>query len=281
MSAHHASESEKKPDLLQLWLGQTEETPPPRRSPVGSLFRLLVGLAGVVALVLLAKYAVDVLTIVLALLVTGLVLHIVGTKLAQSTLLSPGPIAIAVAVVALLAYAFMAPSDGPVSLPEPVARFLAWSEERGWGHRAFAPEPAPPWNVDRPATAASATPPPTEAPSPSPAGSTGTTGTTGDAAVIPPPSSAPVSLGISSPISQSGQSVVLTARLGEGTERSEIEFYDGTALLGTATVRVEAGARIASLTVALAPGEHTLRAAIPGTWGLWSRRSEPVRHTVR
>jgi hypothetical protein len=74
---------------------------------------------------------------------------------------------------------------------------------------------------------------------------------------------------------------MLMARLGEGTERDEVWFYDGVTLLGTATVRLEGAARVAHLTVAsLQPGEHTIRAAVAGPLGLWSRRSRPVRHTV-
>jgi hypothetical protein len=281
MSRRRPDRTGPKPDLLRLWMGAPDEPPPVRPSIVRSFLQVLLAAGGVVAVALLAKYAVDVLAILLAIFVAGLVVYIVGTRLAESTLLTPGTFAIAAAVVALFAYAFLAPADGMLSLsrylPSPVVRFLAWSEERGWAGRAFSVSGSPAGgSLPDPGAAspAPASPPPVAASSrPGAAAAPGT---------IPPPTADPVSLSLSSPASSAGQAVVLIARLGEGTERDEVWFYDGATLLGTATVRLEGGARIASLTVTtLQPGDHTLRAAIAGPWGLWSRRSAPVQHTVR
>lgn len=270
--------SQPKPDLLRLWMGAPEEQRASRPSLLRRALVVLASLGAVVGTIVLAKFAIDVLAILLALLVTGLVLHIVGSRVAQSTLLTPGTFAIVGAFVALFAYAFLAPEGDDLSLerylPAPVVSFLTRAEGLGWAGRAFS-GPSPSATTPSPTNV---TPPSTDTPAAAPPAAAGSESAPG---AIPPPSTAPVSISLSDPVSKAGQPVILMARLGEGTERDEVRFYDGTTLLGSSPVRAEQGARVAYLTVTkLSTGEHTLRAAIAGPWGLWSRRSSPVRHVV-
>jgi hypothetical protein len=272
MSSDHVPK-EPKPDLLRLWMGEPDEQPLPRRSPLHPLLTAILTVGGLVAAIVLAKFAVDVLVILLALLVTGLVLHVVGTKVAESTWLSPGTFAIAASVVCLFAYAFLAPADGVVSLrrylPKSVVQLLTWSEEHGWGHRALyaGPEPA-----SAPAVAA----PSYSSPEPAAPRPDATTTTAASS-----PSSATVSLSVSDAASRAGQPVILTARLHESTDRTEVRFYDGSNFLGTGTIRTEGTAKVAYLTLTtLQAGPHEFTAEVTGTLGLAASRSNAVRHTV-
>jgi hypothetical protein len=264
MSAEHVPK-EPKPDLLKLWMGEPDERAQPRRSPLHALLTVVLAAGGLVAAVVLAKYALDILVIVLALLVTGLVLHIVGTKVAESTWLSPGTFAIAAAFVALLGYAVFSPAGSAVRLgrymPRPLVAFLEWSESRGWAQRALSAAPEP-GSSPGSAAAPSSTP---AAPAP---------------VATPPASSGALTLGVSAPTSAAGQPLILTARAGDVAEGTEVSFFDGSQLIGKGTVRLQGAEGSASLTITtLAPGEHELSAEVPTTLGL-SRRSDTVRHTV-
>ncbi len=247
-----------RPSMLDLWTGgQVDNGAPPPRNPVGGIFKAALTFLAIALAVYLAKYAVDVLMILLTIAVVGLVLHIVGSRLAEANLLNPGPILIFAFAVGLFVYAFVAPSGALDALakkaPAPVVRFFEWSAEHGWARRAI---------VDTDKTVAT---------------------DSGNTASEPEPAApSPISVVLPAAPAQAGQPVVLRAQLPAGSGQKEVRFYDGSTLLGVGTVRVEGAYRVAEFTVpGLSAGEHEITAQTSGMLGLRVQRSAPVRYTVR
>ena len=267
MTRGDSGESEPKPDLLELWAGEPAEPAPPPPSGLHWLVQALLAVAALAVILLLAKYAIDILIILVGLTAVGVVLHVVGERVVQSNLLSPGwiwPTVIAVGVGVFIAYPVFAP-EGAASLsgyvPKVVVDFFDWSESHGWGHRALYTQPgtAP---ARAPRSGASAA-----------SGASQGGARSGDA---------PIALSASSPTSSAGQRVIFTARLAAGTDASEVSFYDGATRIGAGTVLREGTGRVAYLAVkTLPPGTHEITAEIPSPLGLPSRRSAPVRITVQ
>lgn len=272
MSAHKRGGLGSKPDLLELWMGEPADGP---RPPSGARRAATVTLAAgaIAAGVVLAKYAIDVLVIVLALLAAGVVLRAIERRLSGSDLLSPGwLVAIGLGLV-LFSYAVTAPSGafGALArrLPKPVSDFLEWSENRGWAGRAFGGGGSAPaaLDPDRAASVPSA-----------PAARFDARTATGAL----PSSGAPIVLSASRVSSVVGRPITLTARLAEGSQGSEVRFYDGSTLLGAGAVRTEGAAWIAELTVVtLGPGAHEITAEVGHAFAPGTMRSEPVRLSVR
>jgi len=222
---------------------------------------------GAVVLIGLAKYAFDVLLIGLALLGIGLALHILGTWLAESDLLSPAWFTICVLAVALGAWALFYPTDGLEGLgryvPKPVVKFLEWSENKGWGQRVlFGPGGG--------GSASTGVGPASAGPPPSPASHS----------VAPPPvgaSAAVITVAASATSLREGQALVLTARVsGAPPAASVLTFYDGLLPLGEVPLAAGNRARVASFTVTLPRGLHRITASL----GLAGPRSEALQITV-
>ena len=276
-----------KPDLLKLWMGEPEDAAPPRSSGLHRFLLALLAVASAVAFIVLAKYAIDILAILLGLLVAGLVLHIVGSRIAQSNLLSPGWLVIILLGAAVLAYAVLPRGDYFAGLaryvPQPVAEFFAWTESHGWGHVALL-EPGPAGVPSSPAPA----PAPTAATGSAystPTASSGSSGSQPANSVSPPVSSPALTLSASQGTSVLGEPVFFTARLTAWAEASNsvgsVRFHDGLTVLGAANVRKEGQARVASLRVSgLSVGRHEITAQLVDTLGFSSATSTPVVHVV-
>jgi len=230
---------------------------------------LLAGIAvAAVAMIGLARYAVDVLLIGLALMGIGLALHLLGTWLAESDLLSPGWFTIWVLAIAIGGWALFYPTEGLEGLgryvPKPVVKFLEWSESKGWGQRVLV------------------------GPGAGGRGPTGVAATAGGAAasapsrsLAPPPAagaSAPaLSVSASSTSIREGEPVVLTAKLSAASGTAGVvTFYDGLLPLGEVPIAPDDRARVASLTVMLSRGIHRITASL----GLAGPRSEALQITV-
>ena len=260
-------EPEPKPDLLELWAGEPAEPAAPPPSGLHWLVQALLAVAALAVILFLAKYAADILVILVGLAAVGVVLHVIGERVVQSNFLSPGwiwPTVIAVGVGLFIAYPVLAP-DGAASLsgyvPKVVVDFFDWSESHGWGHRAVYTQPGTaPARAPRASTSAGPGAPQAGARS-------------GDA---------PISLTASSPTSSAGQRVVFTALLDAGEDASEVAFFDGDAKIGAGTVIIEGTGRVAYLQVGtLKPGVHDITAAVSAGSSRSARRSAPVRVTVR
>lgn len=252
--------------LLNLWMGDKQEAGS-RRQPLPTGLVVALAAGGAIALLLLAKYALDVLTILLALAAVGLVLHVLGLRLAESDILSPGWFLIIVLGVALFAYAFFVPAQSVAGLsrymPKWMVAGLEWSESHGWGQRALT-GPGDSGTAPAPVAGTAGSP----------------SGTEASTSATPAPS---VMLTSSSPTSLQGQPVTLMARMaGTDAAPGRVVFYDGSLLLGTAEVKSEGRVWIAYLTVrGLAVGEHEIRAELVGPLGgRGGQRSEPLRHMV-
>jgi len=241
-------------ELLHLWMGQAEaERPPSRKGPSR---RAIVGCAalGTFLGLGLARYAIDVLFIVAGLAALGLLLHLLGTWLAESEILSPGWFSIIVVGAALVAWAFLVPTDGLARyVPAPLTKALDRLESRGWARRAI-------FRLGEGYASGSATP-------------------TSDATT-----SAVVTLTASRSTTARGDSVVFTARVPLGAARpgASIRFWAGVRLLGNARLEQDRTSLVAQLRFAdLAAGTHHIHAEIVGPVGLAVGRSASIRHTVR
>ena len=253
--------------LLKLWMAQRKERASRQRRPRGVTVVLV--LVAAIALVVMAKYALDVLGILLALIVIGLLLHTLQIKLAESDILSPGWLIIIVLSVAFFAYAFVVPATSVAALGRYVPKWLVtaleWSEERGWGHRALLG----PGETGGGPTAVVSTPV-SEPSSASPSTAWALS------------SSPAVALSASSNTSTRGQTVTFMARVSNSTEgRQAVRFYDGPTALGTSDVRQEGPVKIAYLAVrGLAVGQHEIRAEVVDAFGAGTGPSPLLRHTV-
>lgn len=268
MTPRKSGPEKRADELLELWMGEPEEPPARGRHIPGPVLVASAALAGLIILVM-AKLAADALLIGLALLGTGLVLHVLGTWLAESDLLSPGWFTIIVLAAALGGWALFYPAEGLEGfgryVPKPVSKFFEWSESKGWGQRVLigpgtggagagssvAPLSSPASPPSRPVEA----PPSGLASGPS------------------------LSITASASTVRQGQALVLTARLtGAPTNvpPGVVTFYDGLRPLGQAPLVPDGRTRAAALTVRLAAGEHRLTASV----GLAGPRSEALRVSV-
>jgi hypothetical protein len=253
--------------LLHMWMGDPEKAPKRRRSaPTGLV--VAGSLVTLAALALMAKFAVDVLGIVLALAAVGIALHVLGIRLAESDILSPGWLLIILLGVALFAYAFFVPAESVAGLGRYMPRWmvagLEWSEQHGWAGRALG---GPGGGGTAPVSVEPAAP--------------------ARGADSAPSSSSPAPnlvVTLSSAVVTRGQPVTLMARSAnrnDGANAASVRFYDGGTLLGAADTRAEGRARMAYLTVrGLAAGTHEIRAESVGPLGGRGGLSEPVRLTV-
>jgi len=252
-------------------MGSPAPAPSTRRH--STVLAVAGGLVGVALTLVLARYAIDVLFFLVGLAVLGLLLHLLGTWLAESDLLSPGWFTIVVLGAALAAWAFLVPAEGLSGLgryvPKPVADAFEAMESRGWAGRALVGPggggPAPANTLGGGAG--------------TPSGRRPIVTTRSDGAATArsgTPSSATLTLTASRPTTTLGEAVVFTARLTPGTSvrAGSVSFYDGSLLLGSADLRREGGGLIAYLSVAgLAVGTHEIRAQAGGD-------SSSVRHRV-
>lgn len=257
--------------LLELWMGEPKEDEPrPRRRLSAPVVAAVVAILAL-AILGLAKYAIDVLLIAVTLVGAGIVMHVLGTWLAESDLLSPMWFTTLVLAAGVGAWALFYPAEGLASVgklvPKPVVKFIEWSESKGWGHRAFigtgggsgglGADPAGPM---RPAAVS-----PPSRPVESPGAAVSSPALTLSASAVSP---------------RAGQPVVLTARVTGGAgwvSGGTISFYDGLAFLGEAPVTLEGGVQVANVTVSLAAGRHDIRASFRGRLG---PRSDAVRIVV-
>jgi Bacterial Ig-like domain (group 3) len=274
MTKDDKHETDPKQDLLEMWMGESEEdAEAPRHSPLHQCAMVLLAVAAVILCVVLAKYAADVLVILLTMAVAVLVLRVVETFLVESSFFTFGTFAILAVGAALFAYLFLMPGGSSAALtryvPAPVFTFLDWSESHGWGHTALIQEPssAEPHSAPQPASA----------PAPELSSSR---------AAAAAPTAAP-SLGLTASPSSStlGAPVYLTARMSASADlpasAASVRFRDGLTVLGAADLRQEGQARVAVLTVrGLSEGRHELTAELVGTLGFASVTSEPVVHVV-
>jgi hypothetical protein len=259
--------------LLDLWMGEQELVAVRAARPRLTAVKLAGVLAGIIAIALLAKYALDVLTILLALTAVGLALHVLGIRLAESELLSPGWFLILVLGVALVGYALFVPASSVAGLgqymPKWMVAAMEWSESKGWGQRVLV----------GPGDTREASPTPVAGTNPPPAPTDA--GTRSTSRPIP----VALALSASTPTSLQGQPVTFMARL-TGPEpagvRESVAFYDGLTSLGTADVRLEGRVRMAYLSVrGLGVGEHQIRATLVGPLGgVGGGSSQVLRHTV-
>lgn len=229
-------------ELLHLWMGEplSEPAPPRARGPLP-----FVGAAAVVLLAIaLAKWAADVLLLIVALVAIGLLLHVVGTWLTESDLLSPGWFLALVLAAALGFWAFFYPTDGLEGLgryvPKPVAQFFAWSESRGWAQRVLLRIGGHGAPV---------------------VGGTSSEGSAANADVAED-----LTVTASRATARVGEPVGLTARFKSASAPpASIRFYDGLRLLGSAPVASDGRAWVASLTVTdLEPGNREITAVAGG-----------------
>jgi hypothetical protein len=270
---HQANGITDPRSLLDMWIGESEDGGPPRRRRPPKVVMIALTFVAVCLSVILLKYAVDVLLILLVLIAIGVVLHVVGIRLAESDILSPAWFLIIVLGCALVAYTLLVPAQSSAALakhtPKWVTSALEWSESRGWGQRVLI----------GPAGGADRSPSTSEAPSATPSGPGASAPRSDSGASRPAP---PVTVTASARTSVAGQPITLMARLSEVADgQRSVRFYDGSTLMGTAEVKQEGRARIAYLTVAnLGVGQHEIRAELAYTIGSSLDLSPPVRHTV-
>lgn len=249
-------------------MGGLENEEPPRHASAAVVATSLA--TAILLAALLAKYAIDVLLIGLALLAVALLLHLLGSWLAESDLLSPGWFLAVLLALALGAWALLSPTATVEKLggyvPRPIVKFVEWSESKGWANRVLFTEGRGGPGIDPagPAAPAAVSPP--------------------SRSVRPPggASAGPVPLTISASATtvRVGQPVVLTARLAPESgwlPAGTIAFYEGVIRLGEAPVVLQGGLQVASLTVSLREGRHDITA---GTTGRFGARSEAVRVVV-
>jgi hypothetical protein len=253
-------------NLLHLWMGNDRGSgSPPGRQRQRIGVTVLTASIAVIAAALMAKFAIDLLAIVLALVGAGIVLHVLGISLAESDILSPGWLLIILLGIALFAYAFLVPAESVAGLgrymPKWMITGLERSEQHGWAQRAFT------------GPGGAGTAPVTVEPPPA-----------SDRADYSSPAPPSLVLSASSQATTPGQAVTLMARTGNtdnGSENASVRFYDGGTLLGAADLKTEGRTRIAYLTVrGLAAGTHEIRAELVGPPGGWSGISEPLRITI-
>lgn len=257
--------------LLDLWMGDEDRRsrPPGWRPSRGMVIG--ISMAGALIVALLLKYALDVLAILLVLAAVGIALHILGIRLAESEILSPGWFLIFVLATALVAYAVLVPADSMAGLgrymPKWMVAALEWSESRGWGQRVLIGPGGT--NAARPVDVDTSPAPPPSRPVETPASSPAAT----------------LVVTASSPTTTEGQPVTFMARLpGDAAAEGQpiVRFFDGRRLLGTASLKADGQTRMAYLTVnGLTAGEHEIRAYLVGPLGATGGESLPLRHTVR
>ena len=262
MKVPDADESPEPRKLLDFWMGGLRlDSEPPRRSGTAAI--LATAALSIAGLLLLAKYAADILVLLVPIAIALAALHLVLQALMRSTLLSPGWLMAGLLVVGLFAWLFV-PNDlfhEERWIPRPIVRILEWSQTRGWGHTALSPDRA-----GGPETAPAAA-------------------DSGEAPFELALGGATVTLSASQPSSAPGEPIVLTARLPDDVPASaaglRVRFYDGATELGTAAIGTEWGSRVAHLTVTtLAAGDHQITAEIVGSSGGAGARSAPLRHVV-
>jgi hypothetical protein len=234
--------------LLDLWMADKSGAPVTRkRRPqlgtvvVSSVIVLVVG-------AVLAKFAIDVLGVLVALVAVGLVLHVLGIRLAESEILSPSWLLIILLAIGLFAYAFLVPTESVAGLGRYMPRWLVagleWSEQHGWAARALSPDrTAPVTSVDT-----------------TPIGGTAATGPVRQPAVV---------LTATRQTATEGEPITLMARGAAGeSARGTVRFYDGRRLIGSAELKAEGGTGIAYLTLSELPaGTHELHAELAGAAG--------------
>lgn len=267
----------EKRDPLELWAGEPltgDDRAPRSHGPEVLAAAVAIAFAG-----LLAKYAVDVLVLLAALLVVALLLRRVGSWVARSDLLSPGWLLAIGLLLALGTWLFVPQSWAKRNLrfgrfvPEPVVSLLQKSQARGWVTVAFldleadAGDPGPLLGPQTQPRALEGPLRDSESSSRSNA-----SGATLVVSAYPSPS-------------QAGGRVRLTARLGaeariSGAAPAMVRFYDGLILLGTSILRRDGQAQVAFLDVVggLGTGWHDISAVVGFPGG--SLRSAPLRHRV-
>ena len=257
MTEDDKREADPKPDLLEMWAGesQVEADAPSGVSRRRLLFELL--LAAVLAVVL-AKYAVDILFVLLVMAIAALVLHIIEKRLVASGVFTLGGIAIIICGGAFLGYLFFAPSTVyevmADHVPGPVFAFFDWSESHGWGQTALVHGPDSGGTRSRPAPAASSEP------------------AAGTRSVAPAATSPSLALSASPSSSTLGAPVYLTARLSGDPDAigpsPAIRFRDGSTAIGVVDVRQEGRTWLATFTTSsLGEGRHELTAELVGIAG--------------
>lgn len=267
MTPKHHADADEKPDLLKLWMGSGQEEAAPEHSGLVRRFLTVVlALCGLIGLILMAKYAIDVLAIVLGISIAGVLLHAVATRVAGSYLLSPGGLAMVVFGVLLMGYAVLGSGRSfeiiAKYVPAPVHRFFDWSEEHGWARHALSPADVPSSGASSPAVDSQ----PSRPASDTPAGAGGTG----------------LALAASSGSSAVGQPIALSVRLAPGLvapgSRATVRFYDGSTVIAETEVRSDGQSQIAVATVgSLSEGRHQITAELVGAS---SAVSQPVIHVV-
>jgi hypothetical protein len=254
--------------LLGLWMNDVHLDPDPPRKSRALAVVVTVGL--VLVGVVLAKYAADVLLLLVGLALAILVIRELLVALARSDLLSFSSLVVIGMLAGLGAWLFLPhPERGGLMLPGPVARVLESWQEYGWGRTALSQRPAAPPGIDRSA--------------PADTGSAGRAAA-GASPAAPVTQASSVTLSSTQPSTAPGQPVVFTARLSDSTQvgsSTSVHFYDGAAFLGTGAVTQQGRVRLAYLAVTtLAVGTHLITAEIVGVAGATGERSQPLRHTV-
>jgi len=277
MKHRERTTAEEQRDPLELWAG--EPLNGDGGAPRGHGPGVLAAAVAVAVAALLAKYAVDVLLLLAALLVVALVLRRLGGWVARSDLLSPGWLLAIVLLLALGTWLFVPQSWAKRNLrlgryvPKPVVSLLQKSQARGWATVAFLDLEADTGNP-APLLGPQTQPRALERPRRD-SGSSPRSSASGAALVVsayPSPS-------------QAGGRVTLTARLSvvvpAGGVTAMARFYDGPILLGTSNLRQDGQAQVAFLDVLgqLETGWHEISAVV-GLPGGGSLRSTPLRHRV-
>jgi hypothetical protein len=257
----NADESPETGKLLDFWMGglRLDSGPPGGRS---SAFIWVTAAAAILVILLLARYAADILLLLVPIGAALVALHLTLQALMRSTLLSTGWVVAAVLVMGLGAWIFV-PNDflnDEPWIPKSVMRVLEWSQARGWGHTAMMTE--------RP-----------------PRTATGSGAESSEGGIALPGMNASIQVTVSQPSSAPGDRVTLTAQVGGDADLSSapltVRFFDGAIELGAAPVQTEWGVRVAHLAVTtLGAGSHEISAEMVGASGAGGGRSAPVRHLV-
>ncbi len=119
-------------------MGESVYVPPPTLFGQRRLVRALLVVSAAAVILALARYALDLLAILVVLTAFGVALHIVGQRIGRSSLHSPGwvwPAVIAVAVALFVAFPVVTPNHASTLsryVPKAVTDFLDWSEIHGW-----------------------------------------------------------------------------------------------------------------------------------------------------
>jgi len=225
--------------------------------------------AGIILLLFLARFAVDILLWVLVLALFALVLHALTQWLAESELLSAPWLLIIVLTVGAATWmlwpgsGFQEGLDVTHYLPAPFIQALEWAERRSLTRRALVASPASAGGPESAAGSRTAAPPS----EPAPMG-----GGVATVSVSIALTGAPASR-VSEPVT-----LVATVRAG-GRSPAEltgiVQFLDGFVPLGEAALQPALNSRRASLTVTgLSLGEHRITARYAGAV------SDVLVHTV-